>query len=119
MQTERVEEPASHPDPVDPPRLSPLGQIEGGSAQGIGFARLEEVVMRDGKMANAQLTNYIIPPTLDTPRFDIVGGHAHTYDWFCGQGYDQLTQPLVDPVWKATWDFSHEAAIAGRIRSRG
>jgi nucleoside-diphosphate-sugar epimerase len=54
-----------------------------------------------------------------TPRFDIVGGHAHTYDWFCGQGYDQLTQPLVDPVWKATWDFSHEAAIAGRIRSRG
>src|SRR5262249_55773899 len=31
-----------------------LGQIEGGSAQGIGYALLEEVVMRDGRMANAQ-----------------------------------------------------------------
>jgi CO/xanthine dehydrogenase Mo-binding subunit len=43
------------------------GQIEGGTLQGIGWALYEEVVMRDGKMANAQLTNYIIPTTLDTP----------------------------------------------------
>jgi CO/xanthine dehydrogenase Mo-binding subunit len=49
-----------------------VGQIEGGSAQGVGYALLEEVVMRDGRMANAQLTNYIIPTTLDTPRFDVV-----------------------------------------------
>ena len=43
------------------------GQIEGGSSQGLGYALLEEVVMRGGTMANAQLTNYIIPTTLDTP----------------------------------------------------
>jgi CO/xanthine dehydrogenase Mo-binding subunit len=43
------------------------GQIEGGSSQGLGYALLEEVVMRGGRMANAQLTNYIIPTTLDTP----------------------------------------------------
>src|SRR4029434_321345 len=30
-----------------------IGQIEGGSAQGLGFALVEEVVMRDGRMANA------------------------------------------------------------------
>ena len=48
------------------------GQIEGGTAQGIGYALLEEVVMRDGRMANAQLTNYIIPTTLDTPPIDVV-----------------------------------------------
>ena len=48
------------------------GQIEGGSLQGIGYALLEEVVMRDGRMANAQLTNYIIPTTLDTPTMDVV-----------------------------------------------
>jgi CO/xanthine dehydrogenase Mo-binding subunit len=48
------------------------GQIEGGSAQGLGFALLEEVVMRQGRMANGQLTNYMIPTTLDTPSFDIV-----------------------------------------------
>jgi CO/xanthine dehydrogenase Mo-binding subunit len=49
-----------------------LGQIEGGSSQGMGYALLEEVVMRDGRMANCQLTNYIIPTTLDTPPMDVV-----------------------------------------------
>src|SRR5262245_19435869 len=48
------------------------GQIEGGTAQGLGYALLEKVVMRDGAMANAQLTNYVIPTTLDTPEMDIV-----------------------------------------------
>jgi CO/xanthine dehydrogenase Mo-binding subunit len=48
------------------------GQIEGGTAQGIGYALLEQVTMRDGIMANAQLTNYIIPTTLDTPLVDVV-----------------------------------------------
>jgi CO/xanthine dehydrogenase Mo-binding subunit len=48
------------------------GQIEGGTAQGLGYALLERVVMRDGAMANAQLTNYVIPTTLDTPEIDVV-----------------------------------------------
>jgi CO/xanthine dehydrogenase Mo-binding subunit len=48
------------------------GQIEGGTAQGIGYALLEEVVMRDGAMANGQMTNYIVPTTLDTPPMDVV-----------------------------------------------
>lgn len=47
------------------------GQIEGGSAQALGWALLENVVMRDGLMANAQLTNYVIPTTLDTPTMDV------------------------------------------------
>ena len=47
------------------------GQIEGGTLQGLGYALLEEVVMRDGRMANAQLTNYIIPTTVDAPSIDV------------------------------------------------
>jgi CO/xanthine dehydrogenase Mo-binding subunit len=47
------------------------GQIEGGTAQGVGMALIERVVMKDGRMANAQLTNYAIPTTLDTPRIDV------------------------------------------------
>jgi CO/xanthine dehydrogenase Mo-binding subunit len=47
------------------------GQIEGGTGQGLGFALIEQVVMRDGAMANAQLTNYTIPTTLDTPAMDV------------------------------------------------
>jgi CO/xanthine dehydrogenase Mo-binding subunit len=48
------------------------GQIEDGSAQGLGYALLEDVVMRDGRMANASLTNYIIPTTLDSPEMRVV-----------------------------------------------
>ena len=48
------------------------GQIEGGTAQGLGYALLERVVMRNGAMANGQLTNYVIPTTLDMPEMDIV-----------------------------------------------
>jgi CO/xanthine dehydrogenase Mo-binding subunit len=53
------------------PRLA-LGQIEGGSVQGLGWALLEDVVMRDGRMVNSSFTNYIVPTTLDTPEMDIV-----------------------------------------------
>jgi len=52
--------------------LGARGQIEGGTAQGLGYALTEEVVMRDGAMANAQLTNYVVPTTLDTPPIDVV-----------------------------------------------
>ena len=48
-----------------------VGQIEGGTAQGIGYALTEEVVMKDGRMANAQLTNYIIPTPLDAAPIDV------------------------------------------------
>ena len=48
------------------------GQIEGGSLQGLGYALNEEVVMREGRMANASLTNYLVPTTLDTPPMDVV-----------------------------------------------
>jgi CO/xanthine dehydrogenase Mo-binding subunit len=48
------------------------GQIEGGTAQGLGYALLEKVVMRNGAMANGQLTNYVIPTTLDMPELDVV-----------------------------------------------
>ena len=43
------------------------GQIEGGVAQAVGWALYEEVVWRDGAVANPQMTNYIIPTSVDTP----------------------------------------------------
>jgi len=44
------------------------GQIEGGSAQGLGLALMEEIVVRDGKVLNASFTDYLLPTTLDMPR---------------------------------------------------
>jgi CO/xanthine dehydrogenase Mo-binding subunit len=43
------------------------GQIEGGVAQGIGWALYEDVVWREGRMVNAQMTNYIMPTSMDLP----------------------------------------------------
>lgn len=43
------------------------GQIEGGVAQGIGYALYEQVAWREGRMANAQMTNYIMPTSMDLP----------------------------------------------------
>ncbi len=43
------------------------GQIIGGVAQGIGFALYEKVVWQNGRMQNAQMTNYIMPTSADLP----------------------------------------------------
>ncbi len=43
------------------------GQIEGGVAQGIGFALYENVVWQEGRMVNAQMTNYVMPTSVDLP----------------------------------------------------
>ncbi len=48
------------------------GQIEGGIAQGIGFALYEKVVWHDGTMANNQMTNNIMPTAEDVPPILIV-----------------------------------------------
>jgi CO/xanthine dehydrogenase Mo-binding subunit len=50
--------------------LNPIlagGQIEGGIAQGIGYALYEKVVWQNGHMANNQMTNYIMPTAEDVP----------------------------------------------------
>jgi CO/xanthine dehydrogenase Mo-binding subunit len=50
--------------------LSPIaveGQIEGGTAQGLGLALMEELQVADGAIRNASFTDYLIPTFLDMP----------------------------------------------------
>lgn len=47
------------------------GQIEGGVAQGVGFALYEHVTWKDGRMANGRMTNYIVPTAADAPRIQV------------------------------------------------
>jgi CO/xanthine dehydrogenase Mo-binding subunit len=47
------------------------GQIEGGVAQGIGFALYENVVWQEGRMMNGQMTNYIMPTSMDVPKIRV------------------------------------------------
>jgi xanthine dehydrogenase D subunit len=44
-----------------------LGQIEGGTAQGLGLALMEEIHLTDGRIRNASFTDYLIPTILDMP----------------------------------------------------
>jgi len=46
------------------------GQIEGGTAQGLGLALMEEIQTQDGLITNASFTDYLIPTTLDMPPVD-------------------------------------------------
>jgi OHCU decarboxylase len=43
------------------------GQIEGGSAQGLGLALLEEIQVKDGEVLNASFMDYLLPTILDMP----------------------------------------------------
>jgi xanthine dehydrogenase D subunit len=47
--------------------LSVLGQIEGGIAQGLGLAVMEEIIVQDGKVRNPSFTDYLLPTALDAP----------------------------------------------------
>jgi xanthine dehydrogenase D subunit len=50
------------------------GQLEGGAAQGLGLAVMEEIQLKDGVIRNASFTDYLLPTILDMPpvRMDIL-----------------------------------------------
>lgn len=47
--------------------LSVIGQIEGGIAQGLGLAVMEEIIQVDGVIKNGNFTDYLLPTFLDMP----------------------------------------------------
>ena len=47
-----------------------IGQIQGGTLQALGWALLENVIYRDGRVANANMTNCIVPTFADTPTLE-------------------------------------------------
>jgi CO/xanthine dehydrogenase Mo-binding subunit len=47
--------------------LSVTGQIEGGIAQGLGLAVMEEIIVENGKVRNPSFTDYLLPTALDAP----------------------------------------------------
>jgi CO/xanthine dehydrogenase Mo-binding subunit len=47
------------------------GQIEGGCAQGVGYALTEELIVNDGHIQNPSLENYVIPMAFDIPELEM------------------------------------------------
>jgi CO/xanthine dehydrogenase Mo-binding subunit len=50
---------------------SVIGQLEGGTLQGVGFAVMEELVIDGGEIRNASFTDYLLPTFLDAPPMEI------------------------------------------------
>jgi xanthine dehydrogenase D subunit len=48
-----------------------LGQIHGGTAQGLGLALMEEIQVADGQVRNPSFTDYLIPTILDMPPMQV------------------------------------------------
>ncbi|HEV8131157.1 MAG TPA: xanthine dehydrogenase family protein molybdopterin-binding subunit [Acidobacteriota bacterium] len=74
-----------------------MGQIEGGVAQGIGYALYEDVVWREGRMANSQMTNYIMPTAADVPPIRVYFEEVpYRYGPFGAKGLGEL--PIDGPA---------------------
>ncbi|MBI4057491.1 MAG: xanthine dehydrogenase family protein [Elusimicrobia bacterium] len=75
------------------------GQIMGGTAQAVGYALYENVVMKNGVMQNAQLTNYIIPTFMDTPPMDIeIVEKPYSHGPFGAKGVGELPMDVPAPA---------------------
>jgi CO/xanthine dehydrogenase Mo-binding subunit len=48
-----------------------LGQIHGGTAQGLGLALMEEIQLHEGKLRNPSFTDYLLPTILDMPPMQV------------------------------------------------
>jgi CO/xanthine dehydrogenase Mo-binding subunit len=97
--------------------LNPIyieGQIEGGVAQGLGQTLSEEIVYRDGRVLNANLTDYKMPTTLDVPRVEsILVEHPGRVGPFGAKGVGE--PPNVEPP--AAVANAIAAAVGTRITS--
>ncbi|HZQ45062.1 MAG TPA: xanthine dehydrogenase family protein molybdopterin-binding subunit [Acidobacteriaceae bacterium] len=73
------------------------GQIEGGVAQGIGYALYEKCVWKDGRMMNNQMTNYIMPTSADLPEIHVYFEEVPSVHGPCGaKGIGEL--PMDGPA---------------------
>lgn len=54
------------------------GQIQGGTAQGMGYALSEGLRLKDGKVLNNRMSTYIIPGMRDVPDIECI--HVETYE---------------------------------------
>lgn len=93
------------------------GQIEGGVAQGVGFAIYEKVVYKNGAMINNQMTNYIMPTAADVPNIHVMfleENKQHGPHGAKGIGELPMDGPapaIINAVAKATGVSVHQAPM--------
>jgi CO/xanthine dehydrogenase Mo-binding subunit len=75
------------------------GQIEGGVVQGLGYALVEEHVLKDGRIVNDQFSTYIIPTPLDVPEIrSILVEHPYPWGPYGAKGLGETPIIAVAPA---------------------
>jgi len=91
------------------------GQIEGGISMGIGFALQEEILFdAAGRQINPNLTNYIMPTSLDMPEIEV--NIVKSYDPTGPFGAKGVGEPTAVPTAAAILNAIHNA-VGVRITS--
>jgi CO/xanthine dehydrogenase Mo-binding subunit len=99
--------------PINPTLVE--GQVEGGIAMGIGFALQEEMLFDDrGRQINPNLTNYIVPTSLDMPQIDV--DIVDSYDPTGPFGAKGVGEPCLVPTAAAIVNAIYDA-VGVRITS--
>lgn len=49
-----------------------VGQIEGGGVQGLGYALMEDIIIKDGKILTPSFSEYLIPTSVDVPKTKVI-----------------------------------------------
>ena len=90
------------------------GQIEGGVAMGLGYALMEEVVLKNGVPQNLSLQNYLIPTILDVPRIkSIILEMPNAHGPYGAKGIGEMPNiPATPAILNAIAN-----ACGGRVRS--
>jgi len=93
--------------PINPMLVE--GQIQGGISMGVGYALQEEILFDDqGKQINPNLTNYIMPTSLDMPELDVQ--LVDNYDPTGPHGAKGVGEPTAVPTAAAIMNAIYDAA---------
>jgi len=79
--------------------LQVIGQIEGGIAQGLGQAVMEELVLDHGVLRNPTFTDYLLPTTLDMPDVEaVIIEEPSPWGPFGAKGFAELPTVTATPA---------------------
>ena len=98
--------------PINPMLVE--GQIQGGISMGVGFALQEEILFEEGRQINPNLTNYIMPTSLDMPELEV--GLVDNYDPTGPFGAKGAGEPTAVPTAAAIMNAIYDA-VGVRITS--
>lgn len=77
--------------------LSVTCQVEGATVQGLGYATMEEICTREGKIANPNLADYFTCTAVDSPEIEtiLVEGYPSSFGPF---GAKCMAEPPIDVI---------------------